>query len=68
MVTTDTPFGRISTRSASRYFCAADFDALYAPEPGNPRMPATLAMPTSVPCRSSTMRATNGSNVAIIPK
>ena len=33
------------------------------PAPGRPRIPATLAMPTSVPCRASRIAATNGWNV-----
>ena len=35
---------------------AAAFDAEYAPEPGRPRNPATLAMPTSAPRRRATHR------------
>jgi hypothetical protein len=67
-VTTATPCGRISTRSASRYLSAAAFDALYALDPGRPRTPATLATPTSVPRRAAISGPANGSKVATIPK
>ena len=46
---------------------AAAFDAEYAPEPGRPRKPATLAMPTSVPRRAARIGATNGWNVCTMP-
>ena len=68
MVTTPTSCGRISTRNASRYLSAADFDALYAPEPGKPRTLATLAIPTSVPRFAALIAAANGSKVATMPK
>jgi hypothetical protein len=42
---------------------AAAFDAQYASEPGSPRTPATLAMPTSVPRRTDFIRAMKGWNV-----
>ncbi len=67
-MTTATPRGRISTRNDSRYLVAAAFDMLYAPEPGKPRTPATLEMPTSVPWRAAVIEAMNGSKVANIAR
>ena len=56
---TETSNGRHSMYSVSVYVPTAALLALYAPWPGRPRMPETLAMPTSVPLRRAVLGATN---------
>ena len=46
---------------------AAAFDAQYAPAPGSPRKPATLAIPTSFPARAARMAGRNGWNECSMP-
>ena len=41
--------GLVARRRDALDGIAAAFEAQYASDPGNPRTPATLAMPTSVP-------------------
>ncbi len=60
IVTTRIPALRNSTRRLSQYVIAADFDAQYAADPGRPRTPATLAMPTNVPRARARIGAMNG--------
>src|SRR5258706_13652698 len=67
IVTTATPVPLSSTRKLSREEITAALDAEYAPEPGIPRNPPTLATPTSAPFPIAISAAMNGWNVWTSP-
>jgi len=66
--TTETPLPYSSARRLSSQVIAADFEALYAPAPGRPRKPATLAIPASVPRPASRIAGAKAASVAARPE